>query len=284
MAPMTELIEKVLNILNPKLYNRREDLEKNQIAELDKSNWIFVPKEEGKKFRVISDYSFHVSPSRLSYSPAVEKIGKELKINYKNTAKDSLGREFVGNNGWKESLMLNQFLGVKTTNMKEEVDYLRLLYLGSQDEIKVFDFAGKQVDSKLCEKLLMDTIKTQPPLRANWIDADYKPNRKNLEVHSDHIFDKQGNIIDYKSEVLDKDTLMEYKQIDFVDFITKNHTSQGHVSKKIKSGDFNSYPPLNNSNSVALLDANSDGAFLNCSVDPFDSDSDLGVRASEKAK
>ena len=228
--------------------------ETTQIAELDRSNWIVVPMKEGNKF-VKDSYAFDISPARLSYSPAVEKVGKELGVNYKNTSKDSLGREFVGNNNWKESMMLPQFLGVKATNLNEEVDYMHLLYLGSQNKIKVYDVSGKQVDSKLCEKLLMDKIQPKAPWRANWIDADYKTGEQGLEVHSNHIFDKQGNIINYKSEILSEDTLKENKQIDVINFITKNHTSQGQISKNVKSGDFYSYSPGNDNNSVSWLDA-----------------------------
>lgn len=291
MAPIIEVSEETMNTINPDKYIRRNDLENSfnkQIAELDRSNWVFVPQEEGK-FKAISGYSFDINPARLAHSPAVKKVAEELnktlennlRINYKNTSKDSLGRKFVGNNNWKQSLMLNQFLGVKTSNLPEEMDYLHLLYLGSQNEIKVYDGSGKQIDSKLCEKLLMDTIKAQIPWRANWIDADYKVGKKEVEVHSDHIFDNKGNIINYKSEVLDEDTLKENKQIDFVDYITKNHTSQGQISKKVKSGNFYSWSPGIDNNSVAWFSAFDARAVLSCGRLPSDWGSGLGVRAAK---
>ncbi len=282
MAPIVELSEEVLNIINPNLYTRRDDLEDNseQIAELDRSNWIVVPKKEGNDF-VKDSYAFDMSPARLAYSPAVEKVGKELEINYKNTSKDSLGREFIGKNNWKQSMMLPQFLGVKATNLSEELDYLHLLYLGSQNKIKVFDVSGKKVDSKLCEKLLMDSIKVQSPWRANWVDADYKTGEKGLEIHSNHVFDKQGKIINYKSEVVDSNTLMEDKQIDVVDYITKNHTSQGHVTGKVKKGTFYFWHPRSDNNSVAGFGAGSDRAVLVCGWGPSYWGSFLGVRAAK---
>lgn len=287
MAPIVELSEEVLNTLNPKLYTRRADLESSstQIAELDRSKWVVVPQEEGKKFKAISGYSFEANPGRLAYSPAVKKVATELnktlendlRINYKNTSKDSLNREFIGNNNWTESMILPQYLGVKSKNMSEEVDYLNLLYLGSQNKIKVFDVSGKQVDSKLCEKLLMDKIKVQSPWRSNWIDANYKTGEQGLEVHSNHTFDKKGKIIDYKSEVLSEDTLKENEQIDVIDFITKNHTSQGQISKDVKSGDFYSYPPGSDNNSVSGLYADSGRADLDSYRIPSIRDSGIGV-------
>ena len=200
-----------------------------------------------------------------------------LRINYKNSQEDSLGRGFIGNNNWDESLILSQFLGVKGSNMFEQVDYLHLLYLGSQDKIKVYDVSGKKIDYKLCEKLLVDKIKSQSHEGGNWIDADYKTSKKVLEVHSDHIFDNRGNIINYKSEVLDNDTLMENKLIDVIDFITKNHTSQGHISKKVKKGNFSSYFPRSYNDSVARFFAVVGGSVLICSRYPSSRNSNLGV-------
>ena len=252
----------------------------NQIAELDRKDWIVVPKKEGNEF-VKDSYAFDISPARLSYNSAVKKVGKKLNIDYKNTGEDSLGRGFVGNNDWNQSLMLNQFLGVKTPNMKEEIDYLHLLYLGSQDKIKVWDVSGKQVDSKLCEKLLIDTIKPKSPWRGEFIDANYKTNGNDLEVHSEHVFNNNGNIKDYQSEILDKDTLMQDKKIDVIDFIIKNNTSQGHVSKKVKSGNFNFWYPRRDNNSVAGFFAVSYWASLNCFGIPSYRNSVLGVRAAK---
>jgi len=264
---------------NPVELNKKE----NQIAELDTSDWIVVPKKQGNKF-LKDSHAFNINPARLAYGPAVEKVGKELGINYKNTAKDSLNRGFIGNNNWYQSMMLPQFLGVKTTNMNEEVDYFHFLYLGSQNKIKVYDVSGKKIDSNLCEKLLMDSIKVQSPWRANYIDADYKVGKKCSEVHSDHTFNKQGKIINYKSEVLDKNTLMEDKQIDVIDFITKNHTPQRLVSKNVPSGNFNFYYPRSDNNSVAGFDASSVRADLYCIRDPSYRDSDLGVRSVKLAE
>lgn len=252
----------------------------SQIAELDRKNWIVVPEIKDGKF-IKDSYSFEMSPKRISYDASVEKVGKELEINYKNTGKDSLGREFVGNNNWRESLMLNQGLGVKTPNMKQEIDYLHLLYLGSQDKIKVYDTSGKQVDSKLCEKLLMDTIKKQSPWRAEWIDTDYKTNGEDLESRSGHIFDKKGNIINYDSEILHEDTLKKNKQIDVIDFITKNHTKQGHISKDVKSGSFYFWKPGSDNNSVARFNANAGRASVNCYWVPSGGGPSLGVRAAK---
>jgi len=275
MAPIysIETSVEIAEALRKLGFNLKENL---QIADLDRNNWIVVPHEfTGGK------YSLEMNPARISSCSAVERVGKDLEINYKNTSKDSLGREFVGTNNWKESLMLNQFLGVKTPNMKEEIDYLDVLYLGSQGVVKVYDVSGKQVDSKLCEKYLMDTIGGKSLWRAEWIDNDFKKKGKNLEVRFNHIFDKEGNAVNYESEVLDGNTLMKDEQVDVIDFITENHTSQGHVHKKVNAGNFYSYFPRDDDNSVAAFGANSVRAVLDCNRGPSVRNSSLGVRAAK---
>lgn len=241
-------------------FDLKEDF---QIADLNRSDWIVVPKKKENEF-IKDSYAFDINPARLSCNSAVEKVGKELGINYKNTSNDSLGREFVGNNNWSQFLMLNQFLGVQTPSLEQKVDYLHLLYLGSQGKIKVYNASGKQIDSEICEKYLMDIIGVRSPWRAEWIDADFKVKNKRLCINS---------------EPLDKNTLMEDRQISLEDYINNNHTSQGLPSKKVKSGDLYYLYPRSDNNSVAGFYAGSGKAGLDCCRGPSNWDSSLGVRA-----
>ena len=259
----------------------KEKIENLQIAELDKKDWIVVPKEftNGK-------YLLRVSPARLSYNSAVEKVGKELGINYKNISEDSLGRKFVGNNDWKNSLMLVQFLGAKAPSLEQKINYFRLLYLGFQEKVKVYDVSGKEIDSKLCEKLLRDTVGANSPWRGEWLNNDLKTSEKGLEVRAGNTFDKEGNLIDYKSEILDKNTLMKDKTpgISLEDYLEKNHTSQGFPNKEVKSGDLYYWFPKSDNNSVVRFVANSGGAYLNCNRNPWYRYSVIGVGAIEEEK
>jgi hypothetical protein len=286
MAPIIEVSNEDLNAFNQLgfKYKSRNDLEKSasqisQIAELDTSNWVRIPKEftEG-------EYNLDVDPARLSYSSAVEKVGKELGINYRNTSKDSLGREFVGNNNWFNSLKLNISLGNKTLSADEFNDYLRLLYMGSQGKIKVYTSKGKQLDSKLCEKYLMDIVKVQSPWRAEWIDADFKTKEKDLYVNYNHKLNDKGILIPQSKKILDKDTLMIDKTpgISLKDYILKNHTIQGFPNKKVKSGDLYYWNPRSDNNSVARFNASSGRADLSCGRYPSNWGSDLGERAAKQ--
>ncbi|MEA3413992.1 MAG: hypothetical protein U9Q99_00495, partial [Nanoarchaeota archaeon] len=147
--------------------------------------------------------------------------------------------------------MLNQALGVKTPYAKQEVDYLHALYLASERQLQIRDVKRNLIKPDLAKKLLMDKIEKKSPLRASWLDNNFKTNGEDLEVHYNHIFDRERNIIDYKLEILNKNTLMQGKQIDVLDYIIQNHTSQGLISKSVKSGKFYSYAPISNNNSVA---------------------------------
>jgi len=283
MSPIIEVDKETMNKLNPAKYVCRVDLEKfaSQIAELDRSNWIVVPYEFTD-----GEYSLEMNPARISYCPAVKKVAKELNkdssinINYKDTSEDSLGRGFVGNNTWAESLMLCQFLGIKTPNLKEEVDYLHLLYLGSKNKIKIYDVSGKQINSKLCKKLLMDSIGIQSPWRANWIDADYKKNEKNLRVNSDYIFNKKGIITSYTSEVLDENTLMKNPRISLKNWL-EDSTKQGLPKNNVKSGDLGYWCPRGDNYSVARFNAGPIYVELDCHRSPFSKYAGLGVKAAK---
>ncbi|MGD9275686.1 MAG: hypothetical protein PVJ67_00775, partial [Candidatus Pacearchaeota archaeon] len=68
-------------------------------------------------------------------------------------------------------------------------------------------------------------------------------------------------------------------QINFVDYIIKNHTPQGHISKEVKSGNLYYWSPRSDNNSVAWFGVDSVRAFLDCYGDPSGRISGLGVRA-----
>lgn len=246
------------------------------IAEIDKKNWIVIPEEftNGK-------YRAEMSPGRLAFNSAVEKAGKELVINYQNSSRDSLGREFVGNNNWFDSLKLNLALGVGTPDLREFIDYGNLLYQGMNGKIKVYDVSGNQLNPEFLKNLFDDYFFTiRNSQRANWFDADFKEENGGLYLNSKHILDSKGNLIPDSHKILDKDTLMKDRTlgISLDNYILKNHTSQGLPSKKVKYGDFYYFfPGSYDNNSVASFNAISDRAILYCYGDPLGRNSDLGV-------
>ena len=255
----------------------RTDLENSskQVADLDRKNWIVMPYEFTN-----GEYSLEFDPARLSYNPAVEKVGKELDLILKNTSKDSLGREFIGKVNWSNFLKINLALGNKTPNTKEFVDAGRLLYRGMNGNIKVYNVAGKQLDQKFLEQIFSDIYKVKSPSRAEWLDADFKLKGEDLYLNYNHILDSERNLIPNNPEILDKKTLMENRipGISLEDWL-ENSTKQGLPHNKIKLGDLCYLQPKRDNNSVAWFFASSGRAFLGCDRYSSVGDSYLGVRA-----
>ena len=282
MSKIIELGDDGFNKLNELgiNYTLRNDLaSKLQQSELDKRDWVVIPYEFTG-----GEYSARVNPARISYCPAVEKAGKELCINYLNTGKDSLGREFVGNNTWGDSIMLNVSMGVRAITPREKVDYLHLLVLGSQDKADVYDTSGKRIDSKLCEKYLLDSIEKTSPGRAEWIDAEFKASGSERYILFKHNFlTKKGDLIG-KKERIEEDTLMkghfgDFSEISFDDWV-KNHTRQGLPRANVKRGDF-SYTNPREDTSVIRMFANSGGTGLFFSSSKSLRAPSLGIRSCE---
>ena len=280
MAPTIDVSEKDFErakvLLNAGQINYQLP-EVKQVADLDRSNWIVVPSEF-----IGSNYSFEVNPARISSSRAVQKAAIELSLNnYENTSKDSLGRDFVGNNNWSESLKLNLGLGCTTLNPMDLTHYANLLFRGMQEKANVYDVSGKKIDSKVLRSYFEDMFKVQSPWRAEWIDADFKTTGSKLYLNSNHTLDSNGNLITDISQPLAGDTLKKDKTpgICLEDWIT-NPTKQG--LPKNSKGDLYYWAPDLDNNSVAGLDADSDRAGLNCGRDPSGRNSYLGVRAVKR--
>ena len=286
MAPIIEVSEETLRKLDSSCYTLRTDLETKSVesskqiiepvAELDKKSWIIIPEEftSGK-------YRAEVNPARLTYCPAVEKAGKELGLKPQNTSRDSLGRDFVGNINWFESLKLNLALGVGTPDFNEFRTYGELLYQGMIEEIKVYDVSGKELSADFLRGVFDDIFGIKSPWRAEYIDADFKKGKDGLYINSNHVLDANGNLIPQTSEVLDKSTLMKDKTpgIFLEDYLHSNYTTQGLPKKSVIKGDFYYWYPRSDNNSVAGFGAYSDGAGLDCNGGPSVRDPGRGVRS-----
>jgi len=127
-----------------------------------------------------------------------------------------------------------------------------------------------------------EITEVRSPWRAEWLDADFKKEGKELIVNY-HIFDKNGNIVK-KSEVLDRNTLMKDKTpgISLQDYLMNNNTNQGLPAKEVKSGGLYYWYPRDDNNSVARFVTYSDGADLDCDRVPSYGYSSRGVRAAKQ--
>ena len=241
--------------------------EVNQIAELDRSNWVVVPREFTKR-----NYELDVNPARLASSPAVKKVVNELELNnYKNTAKDYLGRDFVGNNNWYEFMKMNLALGVGNLDVSDLVSYASLLLSGIAGKTKVYDVSKNKLSIDTLQAYYDDRFKVCNPYRAEYFDNNFKVKGDDLYLNSVHKLEN-GILVPQSSVILDIDTLMEDRLISL-----ENFTSQGLPSNKTKSGNINYWFPRKDNNSVARLNASSVRADLSCSRNPSYRDSFLGV-------
>jgi len=149
------------------------------------------------------------------------------------------------NNNWFESKEKLQENGERMITLPEFIEFLKYSKTNLPNVYK-------------------EITELRSPWRAEWIDADFKVKNNKLCINS---------------EILDKNTLMEDRQISLEDYLNNNHTSQGLPSKKVKSGNLYYWYPRSDNNSVASFFALSVRADLNCNWGSSYGDSDLGVRA-----
>jgi len=169
--------------------------------------------------------------------------------------------------------------------IRQFVDFLKLLKSGN-----VHDGTGKKLDSRRINDVLNEIIAVRDPVRAEWLDADFKVFKKKLIAKSDlminygHRLNSNGEIKPQYSEPLedwlDKDRT---PGINFDDWLN-NANKHGLPSPKVGNGDLYYWSPDRDNNSVAWFCAVSGGALLGCSWDPSYSVRALGVRVAREKK
>jgi len=232
-------------------------------AENNPEEFIFL---QGKTHK---DYSYPdtlVSMNRLGMSPEVEKVGKELGYNLSNTAKESSGRDYIGNINWKNGLTLNLKLGGLTLSPRQFEDFILLLKSGN-----ALDGTGKKIPESKLTEILDEITEVREPWRAEWLDADFKYATNKLWIYSSHLLDTNGNLNpNYKKEL---ETCLMTKGTKI------NLRTMNHQGMPIEAGDdFYYWCPDKDNSSVARFVADSDWVFLICGRNPQDVYPSLGVR------
>ena len=248
-----------------------------QVAELDRSNWIVVPPEfTGGK-------GFYIDPARLASCSAVERVGKEefLGLNFlRNRAKDTLERGYVGDITWTEALLINLGLGNSTPSIRENTDYLKLLFQGSRGEIDVYNVSGNQVEPELLGKYLQDSVGVRQPWREEWFGAEFNVKDGKLYLNYNHAH-KNDSLVPENSEPLDEDTLMVFPRFISLESWFNHPTSQGLPRKNVGEGELGyARPEFNGVGRFYVCEGNGDGkAELNCYGFRFNRENNLGVRS-----
>lgn len=157
----------------------------------------------------------------------------------------------------------------------------KALHSNNQKMLTIPEFREFLKYTKANSKDVYDEItQVRNPWRAEWIDADFKVEGKDLIVYF-HTFEN-GKIV-RKSEKLDKNTLMRDKtpRISLESWL-EDSTKQGLPKNVVKSGDLYYWAPDKDNNSVARFDADFGGAGLSCFRNPSGGNANLGVRAARK--
>jgi hypothetical protein len=233
-----------------------------QIAELDSRNWIAIPEEFTR-----GEYEASVNPARLSCNPAVKRVAKRLELSLGNTEKDTLGRDYIGNINWQESMNTLDTLGVSGVSAKMASDFLRLLSEGARGEIDVYTEAGKKLDSKYLEKVFLDIVE-KGSWRGEWFDDTFEKGKNGLYHLTDNKRNREklkGGLREYRIPGISLDSWL-------------NPTEQGLPRENIKEGDLFYLAPEDGS--VAGFSVSPDFAALDFYGDPLD---EGAVRAAKKA-
>lgn len=218
---------------------------------------------------------------KLGLSPKVETAAKTLSLSVQNTAKETNGREYIGNINWNQGLSLALTLGGQVLPLREFADFLLMLKSGKASNGK-----GESIKKQELENLLSEITQVREPWRAEWLDADFKYLDKNGNLVAP---DKKGNFhIFYNHELKNGILVPKYKEALEPCLMTNCKIALASMNNRgmptQEGNDFNYWAPLNDNNSVAGFGAGSDGADLYCHRYPLDSDSALGVRLVVRKK
>jgi hypothetical protein len=200
----------------------------------------------------------------------VEKAVQQLRYSLTNSAKESNGRNYIGNINWKQALSLNLTLDGRTLNPRQFADFLLLLKSGN-----AFNGAGSRVPEGKLAEILDEIITVRAPYRAEWLDADFKYLHEKLWLYSNHKL-VSGNFDSNYEEELESCLMTKGNKIKLG---TMN--SQGMPIEE--GNDFLYWCPDKDNNSVAGFVANFGGAYLYCYRYPADTDPSLGVRYVREA-
>ncbi|MFH1607657.1 MAG: hypothetical protein ABIA78_00840 [archaeon] len=202
-----------------------------EIEDSNRKNWIILPKQFTR-----GEYNVHVDSARLAYSPAVEKVGKELGLNLNHTSTDSMGREFIDNMNWTQALRINQALGYQTLVLSEFVGLGKLLYSGSKGEVDVYDANHRRLSPKLCRNYFNDIFEVGSPKREEWIDERFTGINEDITRHSRHVFSENGDMTSCNSESLDSGIIDQEKCMTLEGWF-ESSSPQGFPLKDAESGE-----------------------------------------------
>jgi len=138
----------------------------------------------------------------------------------------------------------------------------------------------KDANSSEVASILDDILTVRNPYRAEWLDADFKVEKKKSYINY-NVFES-GKIV-AKKELLENCLMTDKEPGIDLDSWINNSTKQGLPKTNVADGSIYYWFPRSDNNSVARFVANSGWADLDCDRDPSDTSDGLGVRAIRHA-
>ncbi len=165
--------------------------------------------------------------------------------------------------------------------IRQYVDFINLLKSG-----KAHNGKGNSVDKATLDKILDEILTVRSPWRSEWLDAKFSKKTSGIlnrseQWYIDYHKINNGNLEEV-TEKLDECLMNDKTPGISLDSWLSNATTQGLPSKDIPNGDLYYWNPRDKT--VAGLDADSDGASLDCYGGPGVSVAGRGVRRTKILK
>lgn len=214
---------------------------------------------------------------RLGLSPVVEAVGGEIGMRLQNTAKESNGKEYIGNINREQALRLNLMLGGRTLNTRTGKDFFKLLFFG-----EVFDGNGEKISNAESSEIAEEItgMRKRNPHRAELFEDYFTKGDDGLILNKNYVL-QDGVLVPEYSRVLTS-CLMKDKTpgISLVSWLEKS-TAQGYPRKNIKSDKLWYFHPRQDS--AVRFDAESGMSYLLCHGNPLRLGDGFGARHVREA-
>ena len=206
----------------------------------------------------------------IDSSPTLYDILRERADNYELNPNG-----YLGYLNQEEAYAVLEYKKKELTEILTHARLLHELHKGVEEKgYKVFNEFERKINDKLLREIRDDILALREPWRGEYLNARFSEKDGRFYLIRKKL--NEENLYEKVEESLDEDTLLQYKEIDLVSWIS-NPTKQGLPKRDVKNGKINYWPPADGA--VAGLSADADRFYLDCDRDPLYSDPGLGMRA-----
>ena len=224
---------------------------------------------------------------RVGVDDNVREAERQLGLNLENTVRENNGRNYIGYINWFNALKLNLLTGYKTPSLAQHAEFRKLIRLGSEKRIVVYDATVTPVEREELEQIHDEVSGMRDPWRGEFLDADFKFENEVLYLNSNHEFVANElilipSVLEPLEDCTLEDCIMVNSYIDLDSFNRQGMpTKRSNVQQYIHGQNIYFWHPLSDNNSVARFWACSVGVNLDCRADHTVSYSSLVVRRAK---